>query len=104
MGHYRKGEITWALYVLLTRSFAAYYENVNIYGKETVIRFNGDSSARLLYGLRDRNSRRIAMNYKNYAKSKDTPSRKLRKSQRNTVFSFNRKLSKLSKRPRSLAR
>lgn len=44
------------------------------------------------------------MNYKSYAKVKDTPSRKLRKSQRNSAFIFNRKLAKLAKRPRSMAR
>lgn len=35
-----------------------------------------------------------------YPKSKDMPSRKLRKSQRNTVFQLNRKATKLAKRPR----
>jgi hypothetical protein len=43
------------------------------------------------------------MNYKTYAKSLDTPSRKLRKSQRNSVFIANRKMAKLSKRPRGNA-
>lgn len=37
-----------------------------------------------------------------YPKAVDTPSRKLRKSQRNTVFQSNRKANKLAKRPRDL--
>lgn len=43
------------------------------------------------------------MDYKAYAKSKDTPNRKLRKSQRNVTFQFNRKVKKLSDRPRGRA-
>jgi len=42
--------------------------------------------------------------YKAYAKVADTPNRRLRKSQRNTVFQFNRRARKLEKRPRSAAR
>lgn len=40
------------------------------------------------------------MNYKAQPKSKDTPSRISRKKMRNEVFQYNRKLSKLEKRPR----
>ncbi len=36
-------------------------------------------------------------NYKNYPKSKDTPSRKTRKGDRLRVFEFNRKANKLLK-------
>lgn len=38
---------------------------------------------------------------KAYPKCKDTPSRKLRKSQRNAVFQLNRRATKLAKRPRT---
>lgn len=44
------------------------------------------------------------MNYKSQPKTKDTPSRLARKKMRNEVFQYNRKLTKLSKRPRSLVR
>ncbi len=43
------------------------------------------------------------MNYQSYTKSKDTPNRKNRKSARRTVFQFNRKVKKLSRRSRSIA-
>ena len=38
---------------------------------------------------------------KSYPKAKDTPSRKLRKSLRSSVFQLNRKATKLAKRPRT---
>lgn len=44
------------------------------------------------------------MKYTEYAKSLDTPSRKLRKSQRNTVFQINRKMRKALKKAARLAR
>lgn len=41
------------------------------------------------------------MNFKSYATSLDTPRRMSRKQQRRSVFVFNSKLKKLTKRPRS---
>lgn len=40
------------------------------------------------------------MNYKSFPTVKNTPSRKQRKSQRSTVFMYNKRLRKLTDRPR----
>lgn len=42
------------------------------------------------------------MNYKTYPTSKDTPSRKQRKSQRSSVFVANKRMRKAINRPRTI--
>lgn len=41
--------------------------------------------------------------YKSYPKSKDTPNRKARKSERNKVFQYNRTILKVTRKARRLA-
>ncbi len=44
------------------------------------------------------------MNYKSYAKSVDTPSRKTRKGLRNSVFIANKKMAKMARKAARLER